>query len=199
MMSRLRKRLTYANVIASLALFLAMGGTGYALSLPKNSVGTKQIKRSAVTSKKIKNGSLVSKDFKAGQLPAGPQGPAGARGPAGPQGAPGSAVAYADVASGGGIFEPAAKNLTNANIHHTAGSGVYCFQDLPFQRRSVMAASAGFFPGELDTVVNVSVGYAGPDCPGSFVKETTRILTWDPSVGPSGAAADRSFIIWFED
>jgi hypothetical protein len=40
MFARLRSRLTYANVIASIALFMAMGGTGYAaLTLPKASVG----------------------------------------------------------------------------------------------------------------------------------------------------------------
>jgi hypothetical protein len=73
MFARLRSRITYANVIASLALFMAMGGTGYALSLPKASVGAKQLKKGAVTSKKVKNASLLEKDFKAGQLPAGPK------------------------------------------------------------------------------------------------------------------------------
>ncbi len=42
------------NTIAYLALFVAMGGTGYAASqLPKNSVGTKQIKNGAVTKPKV--------------------------------------------------------------------------------------------------------------------------------------------------
>ena len=45
MRKRLRARLTYANVIATLALFLALGGgAAYAASLGKNSVGTKQLK-----------------------------------------------------------------------------------------------------------------------------------------------------------
>ena len=57
MFARLRTRLTYANVIASVALFMAMSGTGYALSLPKASVGAKQLKRGAVTAKKVKNAS----------------------------------------------------------------------------------------------------------------------------------------------
>jgi hypothetical protein len=46
--------LTYANVIATLALFLALGGGAYAaITIPNNSVGTKQIKRRAVTLSKI--------------------------------------------------------------------------------------------------------------------------------------------------
>lgn len=76
------------------ALFVALGGTSYAVSrLPKNSVGTKQIKSNAITSSKVKDGSLLSKDFKAGQLPAGAPGPQGAQGPrgdAGPAGADGA-------------------------------------------------------------------------------------------------------------
>lgn len=82
-----RTKLTYANVVASLALFLALGGGAYAASqLSKNSVGSKQIKKNAVNSAKVKNHSLKAADFKAGQLPAGAQGPAGPQGPKGDQG-----------------------------------------------------------------------------------------------------------------
>ena len=52
-MQAIRRHLSYANVIATVALFLALGGTAWALS--KNSVGTKQLKNNAVTAKKIKN------------------------------------------------------------------------------------------------------------------------------------------------
>lgn len=92
-MSKLRCGLTYANVMATVAVFIALGGGAYAaLKLPKNSVGSKQIKRGAVTSRKVRNGSLKSVDFRAGQLPAGPTGPSGpqgARGRSGPRGARG--------------------------------------------------------------------------------------------------------------
>ena len=40
----LARRLTYANVVATCALFVALGGASYAaLALPANSVGTKQL------------------------------------------------------------------------------------------------------------------------------------------------------------
>ena len=43
---RLRSRLSYANVTASLALFIALGGTGYAaVTLPRNSVGSAQLRK----------------------------------------------------------------------------------------------------------------------------------------------------------
>jgi hypothetical protein len=59
-MKRLRSKLTYANVIATMALFIALGGASYAaVKLPKNSVGSKQIKDNAVTGAKIKNGAVT--------------------------------------------------------------------------------------------------------------------------------------------
>lgn len=70
-----------AMLVALLALFIAMGGTGYAaLNLPANSVGTAQLKDRAVTSAKVKPSSLLASNFKAGQLPAGAKGATGARG-----------------------------------------------------------------------------------------------------------------------
>ena len=61
MFRRLRERLTFANAISLVALFVALGGTGYAaLKLPSNSVGTKQLKSSAVTTGKIHNGAVTS-------------------------------------------------------------------------------------------------------------------------------------------
>jgi hypothetical protein len=48
-----------AMVVACLALLVALGGTGYAaIKLPANSVGTKQLKRSAVTGVKVKSNTL---------------------------------------------------------------------------------------------------------------------------------------------
>ena len=70
-----------------LALFVALSGTAYAATLPRNSVGTAQLKRNAVTSAKVKPASLLRSDFRQGQMPAGPQ---GARGPEGPPGARGA-------------------------------------------------------------------------------------------------------------
>lgn len=79
-----RPRATYANVVATLALFIALGGTGYAaVSLPRNSVGAQQIKPHSIDNSKIKKGSLLASAFKNGQLPRGLR---GVGGPAGPKG-----------------------------------------------------------------------------------------------------------------
>jgi hypothetical protein len=63
----IRKRLTYANVMSSLAVFLVLGGaTAVAASqLGKKTVGTKQLKSNAVTTAKIKKNAVTSKKIKA--------------------------------------------------------------------------------------------------------------------------------------
>ena len=53
-------RPTYANVIATLALFIALGGVAVAAGLPKNSVGPRQLKRGAVTAAKIRKQAVTS-------------------------------------------------------------------------------------------------------------------------------------------
>ena len=73
MLTRLRKRLSYANIVASLALFIALGGVGYAATASKNSVRSSSIKdgqvkaadlaSNAVTSAKIKNGQVANADL----------------------------------------------------------------------------------------------------------------------------------------
>ncbi len=73
MLAALRGRLTYANVMATVAVFVALGGSSYAaLSLPKKSVGTKQLKRNAITSSKVRNGAITGVDVNEssfGQVP----------------------------------------------------------------------------------------------------------------------------------
>lgn len=83
-MKRLRGKLTYANVISTLCLFLLLGGGAAfaATQLPKNSVGARQIKRGAITPAKISNATKQVLD--------GAQGPRGAQGSPGPKGARGA-------------------------------------------------------------------------------------------------------------
>ena len=119
MPGRLRPRLTYANVMATVAVFVALGGSSYAVTLGKNSVKSKhiakgQVKRSdigrnAVDSSKIANGKLRAADFAPGQLPKGDKGDAG----------PSSGPATASVRVGG---------LLTAGAN---GSGPGCVDGVP--------------------------------------------------------------------
>jgi len=63
----MRRLLTPANVIACLALFFALGGTGWAGQvLKKASVGSAQIKSNAVTTSKIADGAVTKSKLAAG-------------------------------------------------------------------------------------------------------------------------------------
>ncbi len=69
-MKTIRSKLTYANVMSTIAVFLLLGGgAAFAASkLGKNSVGTKQIKNNAVTAAKIKKGTITGAQIKSGSL-----------------------------------------------------------------------------------------------------------------------------------
>jgi hypothetical protein len=112
-MTRFRPRLTYANVAASLALFVALGGTGYAaLQLPRNSVGAKEIRRGAVHSGEIRNRAVKLRDIGVGTR----QRLRGRQGPAGPSGT----TFRAAISSGGAAV---LGNATSAA--HQGGTNVY--------------------------------------------------------------------------
>jgi hypothetical protein len=91
-MNRVRKHLTFANIVASLALFIALGGASYAaVKLPAHSVGTAQLQNGAVTLPKISSGardSLRGNDGVQGAI--GPIGLTGAKGATGETGAKGA-------------------------------------------------------------------------------------------------------------
>jgi hypothetical protein len=75
----MRGRLSFANVMSVIAVFIALGGASYAaVKLPKNSVGTKQIKNRAVTPPKVSPSVLA--------LLKGEKGDRGDRGEIGPAG-----------------------------------------------------------------------------------------------------------------
>ena len=96
MVRSLRRRLSYANVMATLAVFVALGGSSYAAltvtskTVRNNSLQSADIRNNTIRSADVRNGSLLAKDFRAGQLPAGAKGDAGGPGPAGERGPAGA-------------------------------------------------------------------------------------------------------------
>ena len=123
------KKPSAATVIATLALFVALGGTGYAAGvLAPNSVGSAQIKDGAVQSSDIKDGAIGSSDIANGAIDGaaiksgsievsdltkgalkgldgkdGAQGPAGPAGPAGATGPTGARGPAGGGSGGGGV------------------------------------------------------------------------------------------------
>jgi hypothetical protein len=187
------------NVIAYLALFVALGGTSYAAAkLPRNSVGSVQVKANAITSSKVRNGSLVAADFAAGALPArgepgapgaqgvqGPQGPQGARGDKGDKGEkgdagkPGSALAFAHliVTDSGVTVDPSrSAGIAQANVIRRF-QGLVCIKGLSFTPRNAVASA------DATKLVAIARTALAPDpdvvgaCGGSV---QVAILTQDP-------------------
>src|SRR4051812_46272947 len=161
-MNWLLNRLTYANVMATVAVFIALGGASYAaIVLPANSVGTRQIKNGqvknadlaadAVTSAKIRDGSLVSEDFARGEIPTGAAGAKGETGPPGPKGAdgtngapgapgatgPGAPIAYAHVLADGTVDATRSSRVSTANVHKA--NNFYCFYGLDLTPKNAVA------------------------------------------------------------
>ena len=71
MREKLQGKLTYANVVSTLCLFVLLGGSAWAagnLHVPPKSVGTRQIKSKAVTTGKLANSSITSAKVKEGTL-----------------------------------------------------------------------------------------------------------------------------------
>jgi hypothetical protein len=62
--SRLRRHLSYANVMASIAVFVALGGVGYAAS----TINGNKLVNGTVAAKKLKNGTLTNKQIKKNSL-----------------------------------------------------------------------------------------------------------------------------------
>ena len=82
-MRRATRRLTYANVMSTIAVFVALGGASYAIvSIPKNSIGAKQVKNHSLGLSELTPAAIRSLR--------GTAGPRGATGPVGPPGTNGT-------------------------------------------------------------------------------------------------------------
>lgn len=169
-MHRISKKLTYANVTATLALFLALGGVTWAATkLPANSVGSAQIikgsvkasdiAKNAVTSAKVKNGSLLGADFASGQLPAGPKGDKGDKGE---KGAPG------------------ATNVTyRSQIETNIGSGTFAETEPECEPNETLIGGGGYF---------VNTGNLGIDLAGT-------ITASGPAVGSAASSSPTNWYV----
>jgi hypothetical protein len=143
------RRLNYANVTATLAVFFAMsGGALAAKHYLINS--TKQINPKVLKSLKGKEGP---------QGKEGKHGPEGKEGKQGKEGPQGTARAYAYISTAGEVSH--AKGITAANVT-LAGGSLYCIHGLGFSPEDVIASST--FPSSRLLIASGNLGQQGT-CP----------------------------------
>jgi hypothetical protein len=173
-------------VVACVALAIALSGAGYAaVTLPRNSVGTKTLKNNAVTSAKIKNKTIGTADLADAAL---------------------VPRLFARVDGNGAPFGDANESfgVTAGMIQHdllptatTTGPGVYCIR-LPFQPRSVMVVpdSASAATNVIASVAlrrgNPPIAVSGCDATHQHVRVTLTQVT--DTAAP--VRVDHGFFIW---
>ena len=165
MLDQLRRRLNYANVAATLALFVALGGTSYAAititgkNVRNSSLTGADVKNSSLTSADIKDSSLLAKDFKAGQLTAGSKGDKGDAGATGAQGAAGAP---------GTPGTPGAPGATNVVTRTSAVSAPVGVNDFSVSCQPGERAVGGGGTGpSADPEVTLAGTFASPETAGS--------------------------------
>lgn len=185
MVARILGGLTYANVVGTLALFIALGGVSYAaVKLPAKSVGTKQLKAGAVTSAKVRDGSLLAKDFGKDELP---RGDAGEPGDNGRPGAPGPQGLKGDTGSPGSTG-PAGEQGASGPAGPDGATGA---AGATGQRGPTGPAGPAGSDGQQGPAG--SAGQTGPQGPGgppglqgpTGIVTTGRITGFIPAIGPA--------------
>jgi hypothetical protein len=179
---RIRSKLSYANVTATAALFVALGGTGYAaLTLPRNSVGAEQIRprsvgqselRSrAVSSRVLRNKSIRLTDISASAREA-------LQGQQGPPGTPG--MPFRAAVSTGGVAA-----FGNAlTVTHVSGTNEYRVDFGRNPAKCIFSATlAAVQAGPVLEQPQAGRITAGP--------EASRVLV--RTFGASGAASEQPF------
>jgi hypothetical protein len=145
-MKRLRRNLTYANVVATLSLVLVLGGgSAFAATqmLPSNSVGSRQIKKEAVTPAKLSaaaKAALVGAGGPTG--PGGPSGPKGEIGATGPQGNPGEKGERGERGENGTNVAPVITEVVSAATQIPPNSSAQASAECPAGAR--VTGGAGF-------------------------------------------------------
>jgi hypothetical protein len=134
--------------MATVAVFIALGGGAYAaVKLPKNSVGTTQLKNGAVTKAKVNKKVLAAL-----------KGAAGAKGAQGAQGVKGDPGAKGDTGAKGDPGTPGETGQTGAtgpsDVFQKSGTPAL---SLPADGSTVTVTSATLQPGKYELTANLGV------------------------------------------
>jgi hypothetical protein len=161
MFRRIRScRISGAMVVALAALFVSLGGLGYAKQIA-NLIDGHQIKKGSIEADRLSKKARSSLRGQTGSR--GRQGNQGAQGPkgsTGTQGPAGSAVAYAKVTmTSGSVTLTASKNISQSQVSAaTSNPGVVCFHNLNFTVKNMVASPVAVYGFATYNRVFVSVG-----------------------------------------
>jgi hypothetical protein len=191
-MKQIRKRMTYANVMSTLAVFLVLGG---ATAFAAVKIGTKELKAGAVTAAKIKAGAVTAGKIKGGAVTTGKiKAGAVATGKIADDAVTGAKVdestlglvpsaesanpeVFAQIGTNGTVDPKLAKGLNESNVTHP-GEGVYCITVPAFSPRGGQVTPQ--FGGTNGTTAAITVGGTG-FCPAPAV----QVLTFAPGAPPT--------------
>lgn len=167
-MSCIRLRLTYANVMATVAVFIALGGGAYAASsLPASSVGAKQLKKGSVTPSKVAPSTVAL--FKGKKGATGSTGAQGAQGSQGPQGPTGNTGGTGNTGPEGPFPStlPSGKTIVGVFDVEGVSSGAIS------STGSLATGSISYlYEAPSQKVVYVAAGGSDPHCTGTFEAPT---------------------------
>jgi hypothetical protein len=184
-MAGIRRKLSYANVAATVALFVAIGGGGGAVAVASTASNTYKANSTAVNPSRGPRG---PRGLRGPRGIAGPKGDVGATGPAG---AAGSALGFAEIAANGTI--EAGNNVQI--VSHNASHGVYCLKLTTGSPQNVVAMidNSGTDPRSAFVAGSTNAAALTADCPAGSEIE---IATGDVGVPASqGDFADKPFYV----
>jgi hypothetical protein len=167
-MKQVRRKLTYANLMSSLAVFLVVGG-GVAVAaggLGRNTVGTPQLKRNAVTAAKIKRGAVTGAKVKLSTLGTVPDSRSLGGLPAAKY-----AIRSAVVLGKGTIVAAHSDGVKQANVTHP-NTGLYCFKGLSPAPRTAVAQL--YFEADFKSEIFVAVKPTEGGCKGAQAAVATE-------------------------
>ncbi len=206
-MKQIRKRITYANVMSSIAVFLVLGGgAAYAAKkigsneikgnsittgkIKKEAVSASKIKKNSVTTAKIANGAVTGAKINLGSVGTVPNATHAVTADTATIGS--SPVAYAHINSEGKLIAADSRGVVQGNLI-LESTAAYCFKGLPFAFKTAMAVVDYGDPvtGGLEDLPQVSVALGNPfgDCGAGTQLEVA-------GENESGFAPE-GFFIWF--
>jgi hypothetical protein len=196
---RLRARLSFANVTAAIALFVALGGTSYAaIELPSNSVGRTQIKTGGVGKSEVGSNTVGSSEIRGSSITA----PDIKTGAVGPSEVRANAIDSDELADGG---------IGAADLSDAAKTAVAAMNGVTFRAsaaadgtapkgnaKAISRTAAGVYSVDLGSDVTACQTVAtAADAAASVATvtpgATANLLTVRTFDVPGGAAADKAF------